>query len=240
MRIDAAEAEARVKQWLKSLYFRPSDLAAGAVRTGIRGVYVPLWFFDADTDAEWSGQRGDEYTETREENGQRVSETKVRWTSVSGERSDTFQGQGVNKAAGLDTVFLSELELTLEGARAYQSDFLIGWDVAAPSLDVDQAWTQAQASIDAEVRRRCERDIGGDRQRLRHVHTQFHLQGTRLVLMPLWVYAYKYRHDSFQVLVDGNKGIVSGGAPYSLWKICVAVVSALMLIALFLYWQHQR
>ena len=52
------DALQRFRGWLNSLWFRPGNLKERAALTGIQGIYVPFWTFDADSHSDWTAEAG--------------------------------------------------------------------------------------------------------------------------------------------------------------------------------------
>jgi len=92
-KITKPPAQEKWRAWLKGLWLAPSALKKFAQSDGgIKGLYVPYWTFDANTFSQYTGQRGDDRTETyttTNSNGERVTQTRTvtDWSYVSGEVS---------------------------------------------------------------------------------------------------------------------------------------------------------
>ncbi len=92
-KITKLQAQEKWRAWLKSLWLAPSALKKYAQSDGgIKGLYVPYWTFDANTYSQYTGQRGDDRTETyttTNSNGERVTQTRTvtDWSYVSGDVS---------------------------------------------------------------------------------------------------------------------------------------------------------
>ena len=74
------------------------------------------------------------------------------------------------------------------------------------------------------------RDIGGDKQRISTLRTQWHALGYKHVLLPIWLLTVIYQQRPFQVLINGVTGEVQGQRPYSKVKIALAVLAALIVV----------
>ncbi len=89
-KVTKLQAQDKWRTWIKGLWLAPSALKQFVQSDGgIKGMYIPYWTFDANTYTQYTGQRGDNYTEnyqTTNSSGERVNEsrTQVRWTNVSG------------------------------------------------------------------------------------------------------------------------------------------------------------
>jgi LSD1 subclass zinc finger protein len=92
-KITKVQAQDKWRAWIRGLWLAPGALKKYAQSDGgMKGIYVPYWTFDAQTYTRYSGQRGDDYSESYEttnSKGERVTETRTRtdWTNVSGEVS---------------------------------------------------------------------------------------------------------------------------------------------------------
>jgi hypothetical protein len=51
------------------------------------------------------------------------------------------------------------------------------------------------------------------------------------MLLPVWVVCYLFAGRTYQVLVNGRTAEVIGQRPYSKWKIAIAVLLAIAVVA---------
>ena len=77
----------------------------------------------------------------------------------------------------------------------------------------------------------------GDTQRNLHVINRFSDERFKHVLLPVWISVYRYRDKPYRFLVNGQTGEVTGLAPWSVWKITLALLLAAV-VALLL-WRAQ-
>jgi hypothetical protein len=61
------------------------------------------------------------------------------------------------------------------------------------------------------------------------------------ILVPVWVFAVRYREDKapLRVLINGQTGAIAGKVPLSPWKIIFAIIGALAVIAGIAFLIHQ-
>ena len=83
-------------------------------------------------------------------------------------------------------------------------------------------------SIQADIRR----DIGGDHQRIHTARSQFDDITFKHILLPVWISAYKYGGKSYRFLINGETGEVQGERPWSIAKIILLGVAALIVLIL--------
>ncbi|MCC5999708.1 MAG: primosomal protein N' (replication factor Y) - superfamily II helicase, partial [Pararhodobacter sp.] len=55
------------------------------------------------------------------------------------------------------------------------------------------------------------------------------------LLLPIWMAAYRYHDKSYRFIVNAQTGKVQGERPWSAWKIAGAVLAALVVAGLILY-----
>jgi len=96
-------------QWIGSLWFAPSALKHLVdTEKSLTGYYLPYWTYDADTDTQYSGMRGDIYYVTvqktviidGEEQTITTQEPRINWTPASGWVSHSFDDVVIRAAEG--------------------------------------------------------------------------------------------------------------------------------------------
>jgi hypothetical protein len=205
------------------------------------GTYVPHWTFDAHTETDYTGERGEHYwvTETytvSDGKGGTRTETRqvqrTRWYGAAGHVARSFDDVLVPASTQLPTDRLANMgPWTLGSAEPYQPHYLAGFDALRYDVDPDSGLARAKAEMQDLVEGDCKDDIGGDEQRVQSMDVQYSATMFKLVLLPLWIASYLYGARTFQVLVNANTGEVIGDRPYSRIKIAFAVLAALVIIA---------
>lgn len=233
--LDEKAAQNEMNKWLGSLWFAPNGLQEYA-RKGRRmnGIYVPYWTFDADTKSQYSGQRGDDYYETRtvvrQGKKQQVRVRKTRWRNKSGRVARFFDDVLVLASQSLPKKYTDALEpWDLSALEPYQPEYLAGFRAEGYQVELTEGFTEARAYMDRMIMRDVKYDIGGDRQRVHDVQTQIGQVTFKHILLPVWLAAYKYRGRTFRFVVNGRTGRVQGERPYSAIKITIAVIIGLIL-----------
>lgn len=239
--ITEAQAKSALEDWLKGLWFAPSGLTAYAQRgRRMTGVYSPFWTFDADSQSRYSGQRGDYYyvTEwvTTEVNGKRQQVPrqvqKVRWTAVSGRVARHFNDVLVLASSSLPRRFTDALApWDLSHLTTYRPEFLSGFTAEGYTIALADGHQIAREEMAGVIAMDARRDIGGNLQRIDSLQTDYSAETFKHVILPIWTAAYRYNNKSFRFVVNGQSGRVQGERPYSIWKIALAVILALILVA---------
>lgn len=228
------EAQKAHKAWLRTLWFRPSNLKKQAKVAVLDGVYTPFWTFDAKASTRWRAQSGTYYYESesyKDDKGRtrKRQVRKTRWEPSRGERSGQYDDILVCGSRGLEESLVRRLEPyhTTEKLEAYQPEFLAGWRAEEYGRGPEEAWLRAKDEMEALEYQASADEVPGDTHRLLQTTTQLSSPTGKYVLLPVWVAAYRYDDKSYRFLVNGETGAVSGEAPYSRWK---QVLFALLMI----------
>lgn len=239
--VDRASMQSRLREWVRSRWFAPSALKRVVSAEQAHGVYLPHWTFDARTRSQYTGQRGEHYwvTETyttTDSEGRTRTETrqvrKTRWYPASGTVARDFDDVLVAGTGRVMPEHLAKLSpWPLQDARPYQPDYLAGYETLRYDVEPEAGLERAKGKMAPVIERDCRSDIGGDEQRVHQVHTNYSAVTYKLLLLPVWIATYLYGGKPFQVLVNARTGEVVGQRPWSAWKITLAVLAALLVVA---------
>ena len=240
-----AQARKAMEAWLGRLWFAPSGLLDYA-RRGRRmtGIYSPFWTFDARTQSNYAGQRGDYYYETvyvtQQINGrsQRVAQQvrKIRWRPASGRVARDFNDVLVLASASLARRFRDGLTpWDLSHLQPYRPDYLAGLEAEGYTIPLADGHQTARQEMAGVIHMDARRAIGGDVQRIQRLETEHRDETFKHILLPVWTAAYRYSGKSYRFVVNGQSGRVQGERPWSVWKIAAAALAALVALAALLY-----
>lgn len=240
------EKQAREKftGWVKSLWFAPSALQKAArIDRGLKGNYIPYFTYDAETESDYSGERGTVYydEEEVEVNGKRETRRveRVEWYPVRGRVEVDFEDIAITATPSLPIEHADALApWELDKLVPYADSYVSGFKVEAYSTGLVAGFERAQKVMEPDIRQAVERDIGGDRQRVHSVQTGYNSRTFRHALLPVWISAYQYGGKTFRFLVNGQTGLVKGERPWSVVKIAAAVIAAL--VAVYAIYQLTR
>ena len=233
----------RFRGWARSRWFAPNDLAKFAESQGLKGIYLPCWTYDSETESYYTGQRGDDYWETETytttENGKTVTRTrqvrKTRWTFVSGHVQNSFDDVLVIASESLPRKYVERLEpWDLKNFVSYSDEYLAGFAAESYHVELDQGFERAKQIMDGPIRQSICRDIGGDHQRISTVDTSYYDITFKHGLLPVWISAYRYRDRVFRFLVNARTGEVQGERPYSVIKIILFVLMIIAILVIVL------
>lgn len=237
-RLTERDAHEKMRKWLKGLWFAPNALAQYARSTGkLNGLYLPYWAFDVATASRYTGQRGDNYTVTvKGSDGKSRTETRTRWTRVSGRTQRQFLDLLILASQTLPQRNTRALEpWTLADLQLYSPDYLSGFRSEGYTIPLPDGFDLARGRMEEAIRADVHRAIGGDQQRIDSLNTDYSDERFKHLLLPIWMAAYRYRGKSYRFIVNGQTGRVQGERPWSIPKIVGAIILGLAFLALIVY-----
>ncbi|GLY30896.1 hypothetical protein [Kineosporia sp. NBRC 101731] len=235
--ITPAKAMDLFQGWVKSRWFAPNSLTALAAREGLQGTYLPFWTYDSDTTTVYHGQRGDHYyvTETyRDSNGdeQEREVRRTRWTPVYGTVQRIFDDVLVSAVKNLPVDKVDKLDpWDLPVVVPYRPEYLAGYQTMRYEVEPPEGLQRFQQVAQRQIERDCRDDIGGDEQQVSSTDTEWNSVTFKLLLLPVWLAAYRFDNRVWQVMINARTGEVIGDRPYSVAKIVAAVLAALVVVA---------
>jgi hypothetical protein len=114
----------------------------------------------------------------------------------------------------------------------YNAGYLSGWVVERYQIDLVAAAQEARADMDRKIENLCSAQVPGDTQRDLQVETDYSGQTFKHILVPIWIVAYNYGAETYQVVVNGYTGAIAGKYPKSWIKITFAVLGGLAVAGL--------
>lgn len=229
-KISEPQARDAIRAWYGRQWFAPNRFRAKALTDTVKGIYLPYWTFDASADAAWTADSGTYYW-VRQGNQQ---VRQVRWTPVSGELTHAFDDDLVCASRGVDAGRLRGVEPfpTTNALVPYDPGYLSGWTVERYQIDLLAAAQQSRVQMDDELRTFCAQQIHGDTYRDLRVNATYSDQTFKHILVPVWLLSYVYGAKSYQVVMNGVTGTISGARPWSWIKIALAIFAALLVYIL--------
>ena len=240
------QAQTQVRAWLQSRWFAPGALKRLARQEGIAGLYLPFWSYDADTVSRYTGQRGENYTETEtytdsDGNTQTREVTRTTWWPTAGQVSRGFRDVLIAASRSVPEKKLNGLApWDLESLSPYEPAYLAGFKAQRYQVELPDGFEDAKSVMARVIDRDVRQDIGGDEQRVDSVETAYSNTGFRHLLLPVWMGAYRFRNKPYQVVINARTGEVQGERPYSAWKIAFLVFGVLCLIVIVYVLSHHR
>jgi LSD1 subclass zinc finger protein len=247
-KVERNKAKEGFVKWVGGLWFAPSKLKNYAENSAekLKGVYLPYWTYDSNTESDYSGLRGDHYYVTEsytDSNGrsQTRSVQKTRWSAASGHVSNSFDDVLVCASHSLPEKLVNELEpWDLPELVKYNDNFLAGFITESYQTGLKDGFGKAKVRMEDRIRSSVRSDIGGDTQQITTLSTEYNDITFKHILLPLWISAYRYNNKVYRFTINARTGEVQGERPYSAIKIALLVIAIIGIIVGIVYWNKHR
>lgn len=233
-KLTARDARLATVRWLRRSWLAPEAMRRHTTADDtFKGVFLPYWTYDADTASRYNGMRGVNYTVTVGSGENRRTETRIRWTPVSGRVARVFDDVLVPSSHSLPSVYLSRLSpWDLENQRPYADEYLAGYISEAYQVPLAEGFTEAKQIMRQVIERDVRRSIGGDHQKITRLETQYDDTTFKHVLLPTYLSAFRWKDRVYRFVVNARTGEVQGERPTSVWKVMVLIFLGVILAGL--------
>ncbi len=233
------QASSSLKSWTSSRWFAPSKLKTLAEHERAESVYLPYWTYDAYAATDYDGQRGDDYyeTETYTENGEEKERrvTKTNWSYASGNVQRQFDDVAIPATKSVLPKYLEKLNWNFSELVSYEPAYLSGHKAQTYQVSLEEGFERFKQLAEYVIQDDIRRDIGGDRQQIGNMNTDYSNITFKHLLVPVYASAYKFNSKVYQVVINGRTGEVQGERPYSWLKIgCLILVILFVIIVIAL------
>lgn len=239
------EAVDALNKWIKKLFLAPKELKKMALDLEyFKGIYIPYWTYDSDTNTTYTGRRGEYYYVTENytvnENGKTVTKSrqvrKTRWYPASGTVNAFFDDILIPASLSIPEKYAYKLEpWDLENLIPYSKEYLSGFISEKYQLELEDGFSKARGIMIDEIRKDVRQDIGGDTQQITSMNPVFNKIRFKHLLLPVYHSAFKFNNKVYQFLVNARTGEVQGERPYSKVKIALLVLLGLAVAAAIVY-----
>jgi LSD1 subclass zinc finger protein len=247
-KVERNNAKDEFVKWVGGLWFAPNKLKDYAQNSAekLKGVYMPYWTYDTNTDSSYSGSRGEHYYETEsytDSEGKRQTRQvqRTRWYPASGRVHNDFDDVLICASHSLPQKLVNDLEpWDLPELVSYNDSFLAGFVTESYQTQLKEGFEQAKERIMPVIDSTVRSDIGGDVQQVHSINTTYNNITFKHILLPLWISAYRFDDKVYRFTVNARTGEVQGERPYSAWKIFFLVVTILAVVGGGIYFFSQK
>ncbi len=189
-RYDETQIEEPIRDWMRSGFLKPSDLARKARITDKSLVYLPFWVVSIEAKSTYKGIF-ERITPSIVKEG--TIEKEYNWLVLAREATE-FPTR--------------EYDVPLEGKMPYDFRQIEGFaKILNSEIDRDEAMDLAKQQIEAHHRFLLQQDV----DKIVEVRTDFNVKQAVYLHAPIWFIKYDYRGKSYQLLIDGATGTVVKG-----------------------------
>jgi hypothetical protein len=190
---DLNQADDLVRDWMRSGFMKPGDLAKKSKIVEKTLVYLPFWVVSVEASSSYKGIF------------ERIAPPIVKEGKIEKEYNWLVLAR---EAADFPT---REYDVPLEGKIPFDFRKIEGFaKVLNSEIDKDEALDLAKQQIEAQHRYLLQQDV----DKIVDMSTKFDLKQMVYLHAPVWFIKYDYRGESYQLLIDGATGMaVKGDIP---------------------------
>lgn len=228
-KVTKQEAEACLKEEFGKKLFLPSTFLSNKTLEQLKGIYVPFWLYDFNTDIKYNAVG-----------------TKVRhWTSGDRRYTETsyyqvlrdihidYAGVPVDASIAMPDEIMDLMEpYAYQQMEQHDNKYLSGFDAETYNYAPDQLGPRAIDKINKDSREWIRKYTAGYAT-LTQEQLNMNNQpiGNKFALLPVWMYEYRYNGQNYRFFVNGQTKKCVGKAPLSVGR--AIGLTALFLGALF-------
>ena len=233
------------KNWIGKGFWNDSSLKELSLTDKLEGHYIPFFTFDCQTDNYWEGYAGSYYYETirtRDANGKEITQTvqRTRWYWRTGSFEQFFDDVLVCGNNRIPQEQINKIyPFNLQQLDVFDPDYLLGWQAKAYDKDLNETYNVAKGFIDERIHLEAARQLADDTYKDLRVQSQYTNETFKQVILPVWICQYLFKGKTYQFIINGQTGAISGNKPLSASKIAIAIIIGIVIIIL-LYAASQR
>ncbi len=231
-------------KWLQNNWMLPKDLQSLARTTEYTPIYIPFWTFDARTTASWRAEVYNTNAKRRRHSAPnwkwerhfllKLGDGDEVWDWESGAVSLFTDDMLVSGSSQLSLTLLSQLGgYQLGDLVPYTATFLAGLSAQAYEVDLETAWEHARRLMRARTKEACQKQASAQNMRNFSMNLDFSEESWRYILLPLYLATYRYGDKVFQVMVNGQTGVIAGQRPVDWRKVGWILAGAFLPALLF-------
>ncbi len=229
-KIQPEATRALSQKWLGQGWYHPDELGKSAVVDRFIGIYLPFWTFSAKIASGWNAQVGYEIQERYYDDHDKTWKTRTRidWRWEKGRVQISVSDLLVCGSSHISEALLEQVSpFNLNELVSYAPDFLAGWQAQTYDLALPGAWERGKVRMREQAKDACYAAIKSSHVRNFNMTADFGGETWRYILLPVYVTAYKFENKTFQVMLNGQTGKISGQKPVAWGKIWLAVAAML-------------
>lgn len=228
-KVDSQACQNTVKPWLSSNWMTPSALKQVTQIGKFTPIYIPFWTFSATCTADWHAEVGHAEIERYFEDGQWKTRTKTVWRRESGHIQMNFDDILSKGTTHISKKLLDQIEnYDLQGLVSYEPVYLAGIQAQTYDIPLDKAWETGRHIMRENTRQACRSQASTPEIRNFNMTLDFSGESWRYILLPINISAYEYNKQTYQIMINGQTGTISGQRPVDwnkVWWVIIALLS---------------
>ena len=210
------EAEDKLKQEFGKKLFLPGSFLSQKTLENMKGMYVPFWMYDYNSDIDYQAIGTKVKTWT---SGDRKY-TETSYYDVARKLHVDYENIPVDASIVMEDGIMDLMEPYDYGELVgHDNKYLSGFEAETYNMPPDQLEPRARAKADKANRGWVDRNTSGySTLTSERMSSNNKLMGNRFALMPVWVYEYRFQGQNYKFYVNGQTGKCVGTPPRSIGR----------------------
>ena len=236
-KVDKKTAAENFNKWLGKRFFCPKIVKETAKAEKFQGLYLPYWTFDTDTVTKYTARYGKDRTRRKSDGS---SEIVTDWYRTAGEYRQFIDDELINASTQHDRSLMAGLEpFNTADNVAYKPEYIAGFASERYSIGLKEGWEKAKSSIynklRSNIRSKIKRENRADRVDSLKTNTVYNNITYKYLLLPIWISSFRYGDKTYQFMVNGQTGKVSGRTPIDKAKVALVIGAGVLVLILFFF-----
>lgn len=201
------------KNWCKKKPLLSKSFTTSSQLELLSGIYIPFWLFDCDTRGKIVAECKNIRTWTSGD--KRYTETKFYSVMRAGVAS--FNGVPADGSKKMDDKLMEILEpYDYNEMQDFSMTYLSGYFAEKYDVDLDGVMGRLSERINSYSTSLLNGTINGyDSVYVKECSNDIFKTGSQLVLLPTWMFTYKYKDKTYIFAMNGQTGKIAGNLPLS-------------------------
>lgn len=216
-KFDEEEATLRFKTGVKKKFFVPRAFKKKISADKVKGIYIPTFSFDANTQTTYSGRLS--RTETYGKN------TTVKQFNIAGTQDLNIVDEMIETSSHITQNELKKLlPFNMNEAYKFDENFIRGYVVEHFETAFEACYSDAKKAMMQTIKSTILSRYNYDSVISFSMQPNFFDEKYTYRLVPIYQFEYKYKNKPYITKMNGQTGKIGGGLPISPWRVMLVVL----------------
>lgn len=204
-------------KWCKRKPLLSGDFTSSVQLERLTGIYIPFWLFDCQAE----GYIGADASNSRSWTSGDKRYTETKYYKVSRTARASFTGVPADGSRKTDDRMMEMLEpYDYSQMEDFSMPYLSGYFAEKYDMDQNQVFDRITARINSYTSKLLHDTIHGyGSVRINQCTVDVHNANASYVLLPTWMFTYKYRGKTYIFAMNGQTGKIAGNLPISMKRV---------------------
>ncbi len=231
---DEKKASEHFRNGVKKIFLIPNSFKKKVPENRIRGIYVPSFAFDSNTNSSYNGVLVKDHTHT---NSKGQTTTTHEYIRIAGNKLLNFTNVTIESSSKIDNKDMKALlPYQLNFNYQFNNDFIRGYSTEHYCDSIDKCFEVAQQEMKTQIKQNILNEYRTryhyDRVQSFNLSTTFNNNLYEYRLLPVYCFEFTYKNKKYITYMNGQTGKIGTGYPKAYWKIVVIVLSILVAFGL--------